>query len=161
MGVIEGRMRAIDERERVELERLGESIAAISAEIDAMTRRMLGELREFDRRQGWALSGALSCAQWLSWRTGLAPHAARERVRYRSLRLKREQTDRARRLARKAQEKSGQPIPDSKKAVILAAVERAKARRAGIAPRNTDNLPPQVPPEIAAIDARRAAAKKR
>ena len=95
-----------------------------------------------------------------SWSEAMA-NAARERVRYRSLRLKREQTDRARRLARKAQEKSGQPIPDAKKAVILAAVERAKARRAGIAPRNTDNLPPQVPPEIAAIDARRAAAKKR
>jgi len=74
-------MRAIGEAERGDLERLGESIAAISAQVDALTRRMLGELREFDRREGWALSGALSCAQWLSWRTGLAPGAARERVR--------------------------------------------------------------------------------
>ncbi len=74
-------MRKIDEGERVELARLGESIAAISAEVESLTRRMLGHLREFDAREGWALSGALSCAQWLSWRTGLAPHAARERVR--------------------------------------------------------------------------------
>jgi len=74
-------MRTIDDGERVELERLGESIAAISAEVESPTRRMLGELRDFDRREGWTLSGALSCAQWLSWRTGLAPCAARERVR--------------------------------------------------------------------------------
>ena len=81
MAMIEECMCGIDEAERAELERLGESIAAISAEVESLTRRMLGELREFDRREGWALSGALSCAQWLSWRTGLAPCAARERVR--------------------------------------------------------------------------------
>ncbi len=74
-------MRTIDEGERGELERLGESIAAISAQVESLTRRMLGNLRAFDAREGWALSGALSCAQWLSWRTGLAAHAARERVR--------------------------------------------------------------------------------
>ena len=81
MSVIEAGMRAIKDGERIELERLGESIAAISAEVESLTRRMLSELRDFDRREGWALSGALSCAQWLSWRTGLAPGAARERVR--------------------------------------------------------------------------------
>ena len=80
MGVIEGDMCAIKDGERSELERLGESIAAISVQVDALTRRLLSELREFDRREGWALSGALSCAQWLSWRTGLAPGAARVRV---------------------------------------------------------------------------------
>jgi len=81
MVVIEDGMRTIDEGERGELERLGESIASTSAAIDSLTRTMLVALREFDRREGWALSGALSCAQWLSWRTGLAPGAARERVR--------------------------------------------------------------------------------
>jgi electron transport complex protein RnfC len=45
--------------------------------------------------------------------------------------------------------------------MILAAIERAKARRAGVTPKNTDALPPQVQAQIAAIDARRAAAKKR
>jgi len=38
-------------------------------------------IREFDEIEGWHLDGARSCAQWLAWRTGLAPGAARERVR--------------------------------------------------------------------------------
>ncbi|MGP1680020.1 MAG: electron transport complex subunit RsxB [Burkholderiales bacterium] len=91
------------------------------------------------------------------WTQAMAD-AARARFQFRRLRLAREEAERAARLARKAQDKLGQPMPDAKKAVILAALERAKARKAGIAPRNTDNLPPQV---AAAIDARRAAAKKR
>lgn len=93
------------------------------------------------------------------WTQAMAD-AARARFQFRSLRLAREQAERAERLARKAQEKPGQPMPDAKKAVILAALERAKARKTGIAPRNTGNLPPQVRAEIAAIDARRRAAKK-
>ena len=56
------------------------------------------------------------------------------------------------------------PEPDGAAALIaqaiLAAVERAKARKTNIAPMNTDKLPPRVEAEIAAIDARRAAAKK-
>ncbi len=36
---------------------------------------------EFDARQAWAGPGLLSCAHWLSWRTGMSPNAARERVR--------------------------------------------------------------------------------
>ena len=92
--------------------------------------------------------------------TGAMAAAARARFQFRSVRLARETAERGERLARKAQEKLGQPMPDAKKAVILAALERAKARKAGIAPKNTDNLPPQVAAEIAAIDARRQAAKK-
>jgi Na+-translocating ferredoxin:NAD+ oxidoreductase RnfC subunit len=94
------------------------------------------------------------------WTEAMAD-AARARFQFRNLRLEREQAERAERLARKAQEKLGQPMPDAKKAAILAAIERAKARKAGITPRNTANLPPQVRAEIAAIDVRRAAAKKR
>jgi electron transport complex protein RnfB len=93
------------------------------------------------------------------WTRAMAD-AARARFQFRNLRLERERAERAERLARKAQEKLAQPMPDAKKAVILAAIERAKARKAGIAPRNTDNLTPQARAEIAAIDARRAAAKK-
>ena len=44
---------------------------------------------------------------------------------------------------------------------MVAAIARAKARKAGIAPGNTDNLTPQVRAEIAAIDVRRASAKKK
>lgn len=95
-----------------------------------------------------------------AWTQAMAD-AARARFQFRRLRLAREEAERAERLARKAQEKLEQPMSDSKKAVILAALERAKARKAGIAPTNTDNLPPQVAAEIAAIDARRKAAKTR
>ncbi|HEY5292620.1 MAG TPA: electron transport complex subunit RsxB [Burkholderiales bacterium] len=95
-----------------------------------------------------------------SWTRAMAD-AARARFQFRSLRLERDEAERALRLARKAEDKSGQPMPDAKKAAILAAIERAKARKAGIAPRNADKLPPQVRAGIAAIDPRRALAKKR
>jgi H+/Na+-translocating ferredoxin:NAD+ oxidoreductase subunit B len=87
--------------------------------------------------------------------------AARARFQFRSLRLARDVAERAERLARKAQGEPGRAMPDAKKAAILAAMERAKARKAAIVPRNTDNLSPRVLAEIAAIDARRKAAKKR
>ena len=64
---------------RAELERLGERIAEISSRIQAATYDLLVLIREFDARSGW--SGWTSCAHWLSWRTGLAPGAAREHVR--------------------------------------------------------------------------------
>ena len=62
------------------LERLGDEIAELSAHLDAATARLLDLIREFDAREGWN-NGFRSCADWLSWRVGLAPGAARERVR--------------------------------------------------------------------------------
>ncbi len=94
-----------------------------------------------------------------AWTQDLAD-AARARFEFRSLRLAREQEERAERLARKAEEKLAQPLPDAKKAVILAALERAKARKAAVAPRNTDGLSAQAQAQIAAIDTRPRAAKK-
>ena len=64
---------------RVELERLGDRIAELSARIQAATYELLVLIRQFDERNGWA--SCTSCAHWLSWRTGLAPGAAREHVR--------------------------------------------------------------------------------
>ena len=64
---------------RVELERLGDRIAELSARIQAATYELLVLIRQFDERNGW--SSCVSCAHWLSWRTGLAPGAAREHVR--------------------------------------------------------------------------------
>ena len=64
---------------RAELERLGERIAELSSRIQAATYDLLVLIREFDAQIGW--SGWTSCAHWLSWRTGLAPGAAREHVR--------------------------------------------------------------------------------
>ena len=64
---------------RADLERLGEEIAELAAHLHAVTYRLLVRLREFDEVGGW--SGFLSCAHWLSWRTGIASGAAREKVR--------------------------------------------------------------------------------
>jgi hypothetical protein len=65
--------------ERVALERLGDEIAELAAHVHAATGRLLLRLSDFDRREGWV--GFRSCAHWLSWRTGIAPGAAREKVR--------------------------------------------------------------------------------
>jgi len=62
------------------LVRLGDEIAELSAHLDAATARLLTLIREFDARGGWN-TGFRSCADWLSWRVGLNPGAARERVR--------------------------------------------------------------------------------
>ena len=64
---------------RGRLARLGDRIAELSARIQAATYELLVLIREFDEREGW--DGCVSCAQWLSWRAGLAPGAAREHVR--------------------------------------------------------------------------------
>src|SRR5438034_7645127 len=63
-----------------DLDRLGDEIAELSAHLDAATARLLDLIREFDARDGWN-TGFRSCAAWLSWRVGLDPGAARERVR--------------------------------------------------------------------------------
>ena len=63
-----------------EVERLGDEIAVLSAHLDAATARLLDLIREFDARGGWN-TGFRSCAEWLSWRTGLDLGAAREKVR--------------------------------------------------------------------------------
>jgi len=62
------------------LDRLGDEIAELSAHLEAATARLLDLIRDFDARAGWN-TGFRSCAAWLSWRVGLDPGAARERVR--------------------------------------------------------------------------------
>ena len=56
-------------------------LAELSAHLDAATHRQLTLIRIMDLSERWARRGAKSCAHWLSWRVGLAPGAARERVR--------------------------------------------------------------------------------
>jgi 5-methylcytosine-specific restriction endonuclease McrA len=63
-----------------DLDQLGDDIAELSAHLEAATARLLDLIREFDARGGWN-TGFRSCAAWLSWRVGLDPGAARERVR--------------------------------------------------------------------------------
>ena len=64
----------------VDIDRLGDQIAEISAHIQAATYRLLVLIHEFDARGGWN-GGFRSCAHWLNWRTGLDLGAAREKVR--------------------------------------------------------------------------------
>lgn len=59
---------------------MGDEIAELAAHLDAATARLLELIREFDARGGWG-NGFRSCAEWLTWRIGLAPGAAREHVR--------------------------------------------------------------------------------
>ncbi len=61
-------------------ERMGEEIATLAARIDAATYELLVLIRRFDEEEGWNC-GFLNCARWLTWRIGLAPSAAREKVR--------------------------------------------------------------------------------
>ena len=60
---------------------LAEEITTWSGRIAAGEARLLALIGEFDAREAWGGPGLLSCAHWLSWRTGLSPGPARERVR--------------------------------------------------------------------------------
>src|SRR5215468_8177005 len=62
------------------VDQLADEIAELSAHLEAATARLLDLIREFDARGGWN-TGFRSCAAWLSWRVGLDPGAAREKVR--------------------------------------------------------------------------------
>jgi 5-methylcytosine-specific restriction endonuclease McrA len=63
-----------------EIDRIGDEIARLSAEVDVAIARLLTLIREFDEQRGWG-NGFRSCADWLAWRVGLDSGAARERVR--------------------------------------------------------------------------------
>jgi Domain of unknown function (DUF222) len=71
----------IDTEKQRRNDALAEEIAELSAQIQGADYRLLLLIREFDDNAGWVQQGAKTCAQWLSWRIGLAPNAARERLR--------------------------------------------------------------------------------
>jgi hypothetical protein len=60
---------------------LGEEIAEIAGRINVATHRLLTCVRRFDQAEGWSDQGAQSCAHWLTWRIGMDPGTAREKVR--------------------------------------------------------------------------------
>ena len=62
------------------VEQLGEAIAELTSRMHAATYELLVMLRQFDAQNGWN-TGFMSCAHWLSWRTGIDLGAAREKVR--------------------------------------------------------------------------------
>jgi electron transport complex protein RnfC len=109
---------------------------------------------------------------WARERDKDAADQARERYEFRNDRQEREKREKAEKLAAKAAETKarlaeggaagGEPAPASpaaeaiaKKALIAAALERAKQQKAAVQPRNTDDLSPEVAAEIAQIEARR------
>src|SRR3954451_1821975 len=63
------------------LDRLEAEITELAGHLAAAECRWLLLIAEFDRRGGHEQWGCQTCAHWLSWHCGLAPRAARERVR--------------------------------------------------------------------------------
>jgi hypothetical protein len=60
---------------------LGERCAHAYMQADALHYRAMKLLAEFHRRSGWEDTGFGSTAEWLAWRIGIKPGAARERLR--------------------------------------------------------------------------------
>ncbi len=95
---------------------------------------------------------------------------ARQRYEFRLLREEREKQEKAAKLAAKtaagrekaaaalaeAERPATTPEEDAKKALIAAALERARAQKEQVHPENTTGLTPEQQAEVAAIEARRA-----
>ena len=100
---------------------------------------------------------------WERERENQAADQARQRHEFRAFRLEREKQEKAAKFAKAADAGKDKPPaagadPEEakKRALIEAALARAQKAKEGVTPKNTDNLPPAVAQEIAAIDARRA-----
>jgi hypothetical protein len=63
------------------VDELSDGICLRAGRIAAAHAELTAWIAEFDRREGWGGPGMTSCAQWLTWRIGLSPGAAREQVR--------------------------------------------------------------------------------
>lgn len=110
---------------------------------------------------------------WARERDKEAADSARERFESRNARLEREKKEKAEKLAAKtgaarAPAPSTAPttaamdaaVDDPKKALIAAAIERAKAQREMVQPKNVENLTPEQQAEIREIEARRASIRE-
>jgi electron transport complex protein RnfC len=105
---------------------------------------------------------------WAREKDKRASDLARERHEFRQFRLEREKKEKAEKLAAKAQAKRAELAAapaaegaapsdaDAKKALIAAALARAQAKKAEVAPKNVDQLSPETQHEIKEIEARRA-----
>lgn len=65
----------------IPLEVLEHKLTSRATEIAAAEAEWMEWLAEYDRRRGWVEWGCIGAAHWLSWKCGLSPSAARERVR--------------------------------------------------------------------------------
>ncbi|HOB47401.1 MAG TPA: SLBB domain-containing protein, partial [Zoogloea sp.] len=110
---------------------------------------------------------------WARERDKEASDSARDRFEFKNLRQEREKQEKAEKLAAKAAATREKAMPaadgesaaakpkssadDAKRALIEAAMEKARQQKAQIAPKNTERLAPEVEADIAAIEARRGA----
>ncbi|WP_331852572.1 DUF222 domain-containing protein [Gordonia insulae] len=60
---------------------IADRLVGYASQVAAMTARFLDLLAEFDDRSAWGGDGILSCAHWLSWRTGLSMRTAQDHLR--------------------------------------------------------------------------------
>lgn len=115
---------------------------------------------------------------WAREREKAAADQARDRFEFRNFRQEREKEEKAAKLAAKAAETrakladtsatpadaatppAGETAEDPKKALIAAALARAKAQKAAAQPKNTEALSPETEAEIAEIEARRKRAQE-
>lgn len=107
---------------------------------------------------------------WAHERDKESADAARERYEFRLLREEREKQEHAAKLAAKTAarrektaatkgdggEPAAAPEKDAKRALIAAALERARVQKEQVQPANVANLTPEQQAEVAAIEARRA-----
>lgn len=111
---------------------------------------------------------------WARERDSEAANQARQRFEFRNFRQEREKSEKAARLAAKAAETKARlatevgdqasappTTEDPKKALIAAALARARAQKAAIQPANVDHLPAETEAEIARIEARRQQTRQR
>lgn len=111
---------------------------------------------------------------WAKEKETKAADQARQRHEFRLLRQEREKQERAEKLAQKTAAAKSRPSAEgapstaaengdaaaaAKKAAIAAAIERAKAKKSGITPKNTDNLTPEQQQAVDNIETRRAQLK--
>jgi electron transport complex protein RnfC len=137
--------------------------------------------KEFDKVQDYSLFDCIECGCctyvcpsrlplvqfyryakteiWTQERERQASDRARERHEFREFRKEREKEEKAARHRAKAQAVQKDGDDETKRAVIQAAMERARAKRANaeVTPKNTDNLTPEQQRMIAEIETRRAA----
>jgi hypothetical protein len=64
-----------------DIDSLERELAELTAHLEVATHRQLAILRALEPTGFWSPQGATSFAHWLSWRIGLAPGAAREKLR--------------------------------------------------------------------------------
>ncbi|MDA8382031.1 MAG: electron transport complex subunit RsxC [Betaproteobacteria bacterium] len=167
--------------------RCGRCAAACPANLQPQDLHWFAKAANFGKAQEYALFDCIECGCcsyvcpshiplvqyfrhakgeiWAREREKRAADIARERHTVREDRLAREKKERAERLAQKAAAAATPTARDgaatqSKDDALRAAIERAKAKKAEIVPKNTDNLPPSTLSEIEKIEARRAQLRK-